>query len=248
MSTPTTYDDTRERPGRGRARRGRHPVAARRRHSSRRRRGGEAGHRTASSGDAGRRPTVSAERVETVLCLDDWTHPADEDDQAMLALCEGPTLDVGCGPGRLTEALVERGHVVLGIDVARDAVGRTLDAGRGGHPSRRVLAAPRRGPVVHRPARRRQRRHRRRPGGAAAPARPSCSTRAAGSWSSWPHPARRSAPAGPRCAAGTWSAAAFRWSVVGVDVIDAVAKDAGFEAAMTHRFGDRWCAVLEAPR
>jgi hypothetical protein len=41
---------------------------------------------------------------------------------------------------------------------------------------------------------------------------------------------------------------AFRWSVVGADVIDSVARDAGFETAAAHRFGDRWCAVLEAPR
>ena len=190
---------------------------------------------------------MSAERVETVLCLDDWTHPADEDDQAMLALCEGPTLDVGCGPGRLTEALVERGHVVLGIDVATDAVGRTL--ARGVVAIRRDVFSPLPGegrwltalladgnlgiggdPVALL----------RRLGRLLDPRGRIVVELAA------PGTAFETCWATLSC--GGQVGPAFRWSVVGADVIDAVAKDAGFEAAMTHRFGERWCAVLEAPR
>ena len=37
----------------------------------------------------------------------------------------------------------------------------------------------------------------------------------------------------------------FPWSVVSVDDIHGVAHDAGLEATGLHRFGDRWCAVLE---
>ncbi|SFB92371.1 Methyltransferase domain-containing protein [Nocardioides terrae] len=74
------------------------------------------------------------------LRLEGWDRPADPEDHALLALCVGPTLDVGCGPGRLTEALAERGHVVLGIDVIRGAVGRTR--GRGGAALRRDVFEP----------------------------------------------------------------------------------------------------------
>ena len=37
----------------------------------------------------------------------------------------------------------------------------------------------------------------------------------------------------------------FRWSVVGVDDIAAVADEAGLAVTSTTRHGDRWCAVLE---
>ena len=50
-------------------------------------------------------------------------------------MCDGPTLDIGCGPGRLTAALAERGQVALGIDVVGAAVG--LTRGRGGAALRR---------------------------------------------------------------------------------------------------------------
>jgi len=43
-------------------------------------------------------------------------------DHALLARCCGPTLDVGCGPGRLTRALNRLGHPALGIDVSAAAV------------------------------------------------------------------------------------------------------------------------------
>ncbi|MGH3279368.1 MAG: class I SAM-dependent methyltransferase, partial [Trebonia sp.] len=38
-------------------------------------------------------------------------------------------LDVGCGPGRLTVALTERGIATLGVDISRVAVARVLQAG-----------------------------------------------------------------------------------------------------------------------
>jgi SAM-dependent methyltransferase len=52
-----------------------------------------------------------------------------EGDTEVLDLCRGPTLDVGCGPGRMTRLLAERGAIVLGIDVVPEAVRRTRDRG-----------------------------------------------------------------------------------------------------------------------
>ena len=64
-----------------------------------------------------------------VLPVDSWTRSADHADLQILALCDGPTIDIGCGPGRLTGALTEAGHVALGIDVVEEAVRLTRDRG-----------------------------------------------------------------------------------------------------------------------
>jgi SAM-dependent methyltransferase len=50
-------------------------------------------------------------------------------DEALLGLCGGPTVDLGCGPGRLTAALSARGITALGIDVSAAAVEMTLERG-----------------------------------------------------------------------------------------------------------------------
>ena len=46
-----------------------------------------------------------------------WLGPADGVDHRLLDRCVGPVLDVGCGPGRHTVALAERGVPVLGVDI-----------------------------------------------------------------------------------------------------------------------------------
>ena len=43
-------------------------------------------------------------------------------DQAVLQLCVGPVIDVGCGPGRLAAQLAEQGVCVLGVDQSASAV------------------------------------------------------------------------------------------------------------------------------
>lgn len=63
------------------------------------------------------------------LPMADWTRAADESDHLLLDECSGSTVDVGCGPGRLSARLVELGHVVLGIDVVHEAVQQTRDRG-----------------------------------------------------------------------------------------------------------------------
>ena len=50
-------------------------------------------------------------------------------DEELLARCAGPTLDVGCGPGRLSAALSRRGIPALGIDVSPAALARARAAG-----------------------------------------------------------------------------------------------------------------------
>lgn len=60
-----------------------------------------------------------------------WVEPATAADRRLLAMVDGPVLDVGCGPGRHVLALAGRGIVTLGIDVSPPA----LDlARRGGAP------------------------------------------------------------------------------------------------------------------
>jgi SAM-dependent methyltransferase len=58
-----------------------------------------------------------------------WCAPPDAADEELLGYCRGPVLDVGCGPGRLTVALTERGIPALGVDISRSAVARVRQAG-----------------------------------------------------------------------------------------------------------------------
>lgn len=51
-----------------------------------------------------------------------WCRDEITGDAALLDRCDGPTLDVGCGPGRLTTALTQRGRAALGVDVSAVAV------------------------------------------------------------------------------------------------------------------------------
>jgi SAM-dependent methyltransferase len=58
-----------------------------------------------------------------------WCGTPDAGDEELLRHCRGPVLDVGCGPGRLTVALSERGIPALGVDISRAAVARARRAG-----------------------------------------------------------------------------------------------------------------------
>ncbi|MFE9186518.1 methyltransferase domain-containing protein [Micromonospora haikouensis] len=58
-----------------------------------------------------------------------WCRDTTAGDSTLLARCTGPTLDVGCGPGRLTGALIAAGRPALGIDISATAV--RLARGRG---------------------------------------------------------------------------------------------------------------------
>ena len=61
---------------------------------------------------------------ECVLPLETarWSARADEVDQMVVSRCHGPVLDLGCGPGRIVQALNESGVPALGIDISAVAV------------------------------------------------------------------------------------------------------------------------------
>ncbi|MFG2294587.1 class I SAM-dependent methyltransferase [Streptomyces sp. NPDC048603] len=74
------------------------------------------------------------------LDLERWCAAADAGDRAVLRRCRGRVLDIGCGAGRLVEALIRRGHTALGIDVCPSAVRAT--ACRGGAALHRSVFDP----------------------------------------------------------------------------------------------------------
>jgi SAM-dependent methyltransferase len=63
------------------------------------------------------------------LAVDRWLGAADGADLSVVDRCDGATLDVGCGPGRIVRALAHRGVVALGVDIARRAVELSTECG-----------------------------------------------------------------------------------------------------------------------
>ena len=66
-----------------------------------------------------------------------WHGPARGADRTLLDRVDGPTLDIGCGPGRLVAALTQRGIPCLGVDPSALSVQLTRRAG--GHAIRRSV-------------------------------------------------------------------------------------------------------------
>ncbi|HWJ10635.1 MAG TPA: methyltransferase domain-containing protein [Nocardioides sp.] len=175
-----------------------------------------------------------------------WQRDVDADDRAMLRHCTGPTLDVGCGPGRMTAALASSGQVVLGIDLVDDAVAETCH--RGGVALRRDLFDTLPGEGRWR-----------------------CALLADGNVGIGGDPVALLGRvhdvlasggravvelAGPGVRTHTLTlrldiagsrSEPFPWAFVGTDAIDEVAAAAGLMTRSVHRHGERWCAVLEAP-
>jgi glycosyltransferase A (GT-A) superfamily protein (DUF2064 family)/SAM-dependent methyltransferase len=69
-----------------------------------------------------------------------WSGAADVVDMLVVARCEPPVLDLGCGPGRMVQALSESGRAALGVDMSSVAVG--LSMARGGLALRRRINQP----------------------------------------------------------------------------------------------------------
>lgn len=181
----------------------------------------------------------------TVLDLARWDRPADGDDRALLDLCVGPTIDVGCGPGRLAADLAARGHVVLGIDVLGHAVGAAV---------RRGVTALRRDVFEALPGEGRWGTALLADGNVGIGGDPVALLRRLRELLA--HDGRVVAElAAPGTALTTgWAAVRVgsetgdpvRWAVVGVDDVDQVARQADLLVGDVVRLGERWCAVMEA--
>lgn len=72
---------------------------------------------------------VSTDGLRRRLPVRRWHGPAGPADAAVVARCTGPTLDLGCGPGRVTLALTGAGRTTLGVDVSARAVALTRARG-----------------------------------------------------------------------------------------------------------------------
>ncbi len=72
---------------------------------------------------------VGLSDVPVRLPIQRWWRSAHGTDHTLLERCRGATIDIGCGPGRMTYELMVRGHQALGIDVMPAAV--ELARGRG---------------------------------------------------------------------------------------------------------------------
>jgi SAM-dependent methyltransferase len=54
---------------------------------------------------------------------------ADDADRTVVARSLAPVLDVGCGPGRIVQAMAAAGHAALGVDIAEAAIALTNERG-----------------------------------------------------------------------------------------------------------------------
>jgi SAM-dependent methyltransferase len=188
-----------------------------------------------------------ADRAPQPLPVEVWRRDADDHDSALLRHCIGPTLDIGCGPGRLTHALAQRGHTVLGIDVVDEAVRQSRDRGATallrdvfgplpgeGRWETALLADGNIGIGGDPVALLERTRDLVTPGGRVVV---------------------EVAPPGTGVVTRHISietevgrSDVFPWTQVGSDAIEAVARAAGLRLRSQRRFGDRWCAVLDVPR
>ena len=178
------------------------------------------------------------------LPVDLWRHPASDTDLALVALCDGSTLDIGCGPGRMTEALAAAGHVALGIDVVDAAVSMTRD--RGASALRRdvfdrlpgegrwhtALLADGNIGIGGDPVALLQRvRRLLAPGGRVVVEVDGPGVGLVRRWAVLESAGQRSRP--------------FRWATLGIDDLDDTVRRAGLSTHQVHRFGDRFVAVLK---
>ncbi|GIG07413.1 methyltransferase domain-containing protein [Catellatospora coxensis] len=97
-------------------------------------------HRAARGGDGALRLVDPAGTLLRHVDTGAWHGDPTSGDSGMLARCTGPTLDVGCGPGRLAAALARSGVPALGIDVSPAAV--RLARARGAHAMVQDVFAP----------------------------------------------------------------------------------------------------------
>lgn len=73
---------------------------------------------------------LRSDGATTILPVARWHAAAAGEDHWLLDRCHGPTIDLGCGPGRLLEALLQNGVPALGVDVSSAAVQHCVRRGR----------------------------------------------------------------------------------------------------------------------
>ncbi|SCG38241.1 class I SAM-dependent methyltransferase [Micromonospora inositola] len=177
-----------------------------------------------------------------------WHGPPEPALTEVVRRCSGPTIDLGCGPGRLTAALAERGLVALGVDVSAVAV--RLARGRGAAALRRDVLAPLPGEgrwahallvdgnigIGGDPVRLLRRcAGLLRPGGTALV---ELAPPGAGLWRG-----RACVTSGGRAGDDEWGPA-FRWARVGVELAGPLASAAGFRVAAVLPLDRRWFVEL----
>lgn len=84
--------------------------------------------------------TLMGEETTLPLDIPRWSGPADAVDLVVVARCEPPVIDLGCGPGRMVQALSESGRPALGVDMSSVAVEMSMT--RGGLALRRQIEEP----------------------------------------------------------------------------------------------------------
>lgn len=72
---------------------------------------------------------VGLDESSPLLPAQRWSADANSSDHALLRRCVGATVDIGCGAGRMTQALMAQGLAVLGVDVVAEAVEQTRARG-----------------------------------------------------------------------------------------------------------------------
>lgn len=72
---------------------------------------------------------IGSDGLVTPLPVARWAVADVADQRLFLDKCVGPTLDVGCGPGRLAGALAAKAVPTTGIDVSAEAVRQTRERG-----------------------------------------------------------------------------------------------------------------------
>jgi SAM-dependent methyltransferase len=82
----------------------------------------EAALRRAEAGEAAGVVLRDAHGTERAINVAAWCRPRLPGDSGLLRRCSGPTLDVGCGPGRLLVELSRWGCPALGIDISAAAI------------------------------------------------------------------------------------------------------------------------------
>lgn len=166
-------------------------------------------------------------------------------DRVVVGMCEGPTIDLGCGPGRLVARLVRQGIPALGVDLSATAIG--LARGRGAPALHRDVFDPLPGTgrwhtvlladgnvglggdpwrVLRRAAELLRR------GGYCVVEFDSTATGVNVDW------VRLESPG----TVGPW----FRWARVGIDCAAGLAHDVGLAMTDVHRIGNRVVATLAA--